>query len=170
MDYSAAVALYLDEAFDATKVTSLAAFYAKYAAHTDCKCNVAIPEAEATDTSKLTAAESITFAIEENAGMMGLVIKAAEGLNVKVYYVDALGAKHDMTVEYAGGNYVVSGISAAYIDNVMYISIGEAEGTYSLATYVANNQDVALAKALLEYAIAAENYKNQTQAEIDAEK
>ena len=57
---------------------------------------------------------------------------------------------------------MVSNIKAAYIANVMTITVGDIAATYSLATYVAGCTDanaLAVADALLEYSVAAKAYK-----------
>ena len=87
-----------------------------------------------------------------------------------VSYKDALGRVITHTEEKGNlvkrdGYYAVTNISAAYIDNVMTISVGAHNGTYSLAKYISNCTDSRaeeVALAILTYSRAAENYKNIT--------
>ena len=97
---------------------------------------------------------------------MGMVISVDEGVEVtSVTYTDALGRVITHTVEEGNlvaknGYYLVVGVSAAYIDNIMTITVDGATGTYCLGKYIVNQPGVAIAEAIYKYAVAAENFKN----------
>ena len=188
IDYNVAVAKYLDASFDEAAVESIVAFREIYAAHNvaddpatedvdeskSCVCSVALPEVEATDLSGVASyITDATYYLESDVGVMGLILYVAEGYEgegLTVSFVDVDGKEVFAEVEYIAdkGYIMVSNIKAAYIDDVMTVTIGEAVGTYSLATYIAECEDVnakAVAGALLEYSIAAEAYKASLRAE-----
>jgi hypothetical protein len=188
IDYNVAVAKYLDASFDEAAVESIVAFREIYAAHNvaddpatedvneskSCACNVELPEAEATDLSGVADyVTDATFYLESDVGVMGLILYVAEGYegaDLTVSFVDVDVKEVFAEVEYVAdkGYIMVSNIKAAYIDDVMTVTIGEAVGTYSLATYIAECEDAnakAVADALLEYSIAAEAYKASLRAE-----
>ena len=101
-----------------------------------------------------------------NLDEMGMVISVGEGVEVtSVTYTDALGRVITHTVEEGNlvaknGYYLVIGVSAAYIDNIMTITVDGATGTYCLGKYIVNQPGVAIAEAIYKYAVAAENFKN----------
>ena len=170
MNYKEAVATYLG-GYSRNEATD--AFYALH--DENCTCGV----------------EEIEYSASEVANMGGL---AAQGIDAATYSLDEVGefsmilesANKDLTVEvsYTIGNvkgtievctivaeynedlgaYVVENIPAAYIDNVMTITVNGATGTYCLAAYI-NSDSVSaeakvLAEALYKYAMAAESYKH----------
>ena len=158
MNYKVAVATYVDESFDKNSVPSLVEFYALIDAHTDCSCKDTV-SAEAEDAT--VEGIGVGYVIDD-LGMLGMTITASSVPTVS--YVDPTGAVcyAIVTESETEGVYIVSGISAAYIDNVMTIAVDGNTGTFSLANYAVNCEDakvLAVANALLKYATAAENYK-----------
>ena len=117
-----------------------------------------------------------TFTMD-NVGVISLVFTAERtDLVITVKYSD-LRRTYTLTAVYNEDAkcYITPGIPAAYIDNLMTITVGDAVGTYSLAAYIedkcsdeeANALYIKVAKALGEYAAAAEAYKYITIDEVE---
>ena len=149
------------------------------AAHADCAC--ALGEIEISDAEKNTSYEALKakgvtgVAYVLSVGEIGMKIEVGEGVTVtSVSYVDALGRTITHTEEEGNliardGYYLVTGVSAAYIDNIMTITVDGVSGTYCLGNYITNNPEVTVAQNIYKYAQAAENYKNVTAEEKAAE-
>lgn len=154
----------------------LASFLALYDAHDNCKCKntkVTISEEEKNvEYSSLSSVGVTGIAYKLSLNEIGVAVYVNDGVNVdSVSYENALG--ETITHSVANGNllkkngyFFVSGVSAAYIDQIMTITVGEATGKYSLGKYIINNPDVEIGEALYKYSVAAENYKNSTLPEI----
>ena len=163
ISYKAAVAKYVDSSFEAP--AELLAFNAS---HKDCAC--ASTEVEISDQEKNVNYSALVgkvlgvgYALDLNE--MGMKIVVADGVEVtSVTYKDARGREYTHTVEAGNlikknGYYLAVGISAAYIDNIMTINVGDLSGTYCLGKFITDNPTVDIAKSVYKYAVAAEAYK-----------
>ena len=173
--YKEAVATLLNYDF-AEETGKLASFLALYNAHENCKCQstrMNISEAEKNVEYSALASVGVTgIAYKLSLNEIGVAIYVNDGIAVdSVCYENALGEIITHSVENGNlvkknGYYFVTGVSAAYIDQIMTITVGEATGEYSLGKYITNNPDVEIGEALYKYAVAAERYKNSTLPEI----
>lgn len=163
ISYKAAVAKYVDSSFEAP--AELTAFNAS---HADCACAstevVISAEEKAVNYSALSGKVlGVGYALDLDE--MGMKIVVADGVEVtSVTYTDARGRVYTHTVEAGnlidkGSYYLAVGISAAYIDNIMTINVGELSGTYCLGKFITDNPTVEIANSVYKYAVAAENYK-----------
>ena len=148
------------------------AFFAIFAGHADCTCGVEIKfsASEKAEISALAAKgiKGAGFDMVE-VGVISMVLASDDpDLAVSVSYFDGLNTK-TVIATYNEGYYVTEGIPAAYIDNVMTITVDGATGTYCLAAYI-NSDGVpaeakVVAEALYKYAMAAEAYKHVVKAQ-----
>lgn len=167
MKYKEAVAKYLN-IYIGNDAKRLEDFFSIFKSHKNCRCattSVNISEEEkATDISSLAAVgvNSVTYII--SADTIGMVMDVDGDTQVSsVSYTDALGNEIIHTVQNGnlvknGNRYIATGISASYIDEIMTITVGETKGTFCLGKYIEQKPDVAVAKNIYKYAIAAENY------------
>ncbi len=154
----------------------LSDFKELYELHADCACTATAasvsPAEKAVNYSALIAKGVKSVAYKLSLGEIGMIINVEEGVTVdEVSYRNPLGAIISHTVENGklikkNGYYLVEGVSAAYIDEIMTIKVDGASGTYCLGKYIENNPDVTIAKNLYKYAVAAENYKTVTIDEL----
>ena len=169
MNYKEAVATILNAEYARNEATE-----AFYALHVDCACGVDIniSEEEVADTSALAdkGITGVTFDISE-VGVISMYLASENAaLEVAVTYFDGLQIQN-VEVEYNedAAAYVAKNIPAAYIDNIMTITVDGATGTYCLAAYINSELVPAEAKvvatALYEYAMAAEAYKHVIKTE-----
>lgn len=151
---------------------ALADFKELYDAHADCNCtatgiNISARES-AVDYSALAKKGVLGIGYKLSLNEVGMMIRVREGTVIdSVSYLNAGGGIKTHTVENGNlikrdGYYVISGVSAAYIDEIMTITVDGTKGTYSLGKYIENNPDVEVAKNLYKYSIAAENFKTVT--------
>lgn len=169
--YKSAVASFVDPNF------SITSDYASYLAkHEDCNCSSTSSEIKQSELNVgYESLDNVTGAAYVlDLATIDFAIYVADGATVEsVSYVDPLGRVITHTVangnlEKKDGYYIVSGISAAYIDNVMTITAGGETGTYSLAKYIENSKNDStknVAIALYKYARAAEEFKKITTTE-----
>ncbi len=161
INYKAAVATYLDPGFTSAVYDE---FLAVFSSHENCGCastEVAISEEEiAVDYSNLDI-QWVQYAL--SIERIGMIIKADPASVVSVSYKGADGNNVDLEVEYDETNeyFIVSAVKAAYIDDIMYITVNGETGTYCLGKFI-ENTGVDVAKAIYTYAVAAENYKHLT--------
>ncbi len=144
--------------------------------HSGCKCTeTAVEPSEdelAVDYSAITEKGVTGIAYVLTLGDIGMAVYT-DGVPVdSVSYTDDFGRSITHTLADGGigereGYYLVNGVSAAHINNVMTVSVGGATGTYSLAKYIENNPDVEVAKNLYKYALASEDYKYIRESESD---
>jgi len=178
MNYKEAVAkAFLAEGAEYTRTADTEAFYEIYANHTECKCGITmeVSESEVADLAGLVDAGISGAGFDmDSVGTIKMVLYSENAeLDVKVSYNTGLGTVEIKAAYSADSNgYVTEGIPAAYIDNILTITVGEAEGTYCLAAYIAAEGTTEVAKnvatALYEYAMAAEAYKHVTKTEAEA--
>ena len=171
--FKKAVATYVDPSFAPTG--ALAEYFS---AHASCNCDATSSELKSSDlavgyddlTSK--GVTGVTYVLD--SAKFDFVIYVDGNTKIdSVSYKNALGKVITHTEELGNlvkkdGRYVVTGISAAYIDNVMTITVGGESGTYSLAKYISNTTDAsakAVATALYTYSRAAEEFKNVSTTE-----
>ena len=157
--------------------TATKAFDDFMAKHVDCGCAAAEPEirdAEAAVNYDAIISKGVTgIAYKLDIDEIGMAIYVNDGVAVdSVSYTDDFGramthtaAKENLILK--DGYYLVTGVSAAYIDNIMTITVDGAEGTYSLGKYILNQPAVEIAKSLYKYSTAAENYKYVRESEND---
>ncbi len=173
--YKEAIATFLDDNFsDASG--KLASFKKIYSNHDNCKCQgtkVTISDAEAgVDYSALIEKGVKGIAYKLSLNEIGMAINVEDGVTVSsVSYVTALGETVTHTEDRGNlikknGYYLVSGVSAAYIDEIMTITVDGVNGTYSLGKYIKNNPDTEVAKSIYTYAVAAEAFKNLSLSEL----
>jgi hypothetical protein len=95
-----------------------------------------------------------------------MIIKADPASVISVSYKGVDGNDVVLDVEYDDVNeyFIVSAVKAAYIDDIMYITVNGETGTYCLGKFI-ENTGVDVAKAIYTYAVAAENYKHITASE-----
>ena len=171
--YKGAVAKFIDGAF--TPSAEYASYLEKHAS-----CNCYDPLVKFSESELKVGYEALNdngvigVAYVLESSVFGFVIYVDNDAVVdSVSYTDPLGRVITHTVangniEKKDGYYVVTGISAAYIDNVMTINAGGESGTYSLAKYIENSTDAStknVATALYTYARAAEEFKKITTTE-----
>ena len=166
----------------------LANFYSKFDSHTDCKCKYSFDSVMFSDEEK--AITDASYAALNQEGILGvcfavdisrpaLVIYSTSNVCPTVTYKNAYG---ELTThqDYAftiseNAEYEINGtmcykitvgsIPAVSLSEIFNITYGNAQGQYSLATYITNNPDVEIAKVLYTYARATLNYKQVTKAE-----
>jgi len=175
VSYKKAIATLLSPSFTDTS-GKLDSFMAIYDSHESCQCKstaLNISNAEkAVDYSLLKEKGVTGIAYKLSLNEIGMIINVNEGVSVtSVSYTNALGELITHTAENGkltkkNGYYLVSGVSAAYIDEIMTITVDGATGTYSLGKYIDNNPEVEVAKNIYKYSIAAEKYKNTTESDI----
>ena len=166
--FKKAVATFVDPSF--TPTGALAEYFN---AHAACNCNTTSDALKSSDLAvgydNLSSKGVSGAAYVLDSAKFDFVIYVDGNTKIdSVSYKNALGKVITHTEELGNlvkkdGRYVVTGISAAYIDNVMTISVGGESGTYSLAKYISNTTDAsakAVAIALYTYARAAEEFKN----------
>ena len=164
VNYKAAVATYLDPGFANAAYDE---FLTVFAAHENCTCAstaVEISEEEsAVDYTNLDV-QWVQYAL--SIEQIGMIIKADPYAEVSVSYVGPDGIDVSLPVEYDETNayFIVSAVKAAYIDEIMYITVNGNTGTYCLGKFI-ENTGVDVAKAIYTYAVAAENYKHVTATE-----
>ena len=175
--YKEAVISYLGVELGSDATDKLFAFKKLYESHgVACTCFAAkdiSPEESAVDYSALLekGVTSVSYALSLNE--IGMVIYVQSGTVVtEVSYTDALGnvkvhnAENEL-LEAKNGYYFVKGVSAAYIDEIMTITVDGETGTYSLGKYITNNPTVNAAQRMYRYSLAAEDYKNVTNSEME---
>lgn len=171
LSYKNAVAKFADETY--TSPENLEEFMN---AHTDCACAgtaIELSEAElSVDYSPITEKGISSIAYVLSLGDIGMAIYTDSATVDSVSYTDDCGRQVLHTA--ANGNlilrdgyYLVTGVSAAHINNIMTITVDGAEGTYSLGKYIVNNPDVKVAEDLYKYALASEDYKYIRESESD---
>ena len=153
VDYKEAVAKYINADFDSNSVASLAAFREMFSA------DVAetLPEA-----GEIATNEDIKVGyIIQDLYKLSIQIETELGDPTVTFRYGIHGVEPATVTKTDEGVYVVSGIPAAYIDNVMTITVGAVTVEYSLVNYANTcaEETKPLAVALLEYAIAAEAFK-----------
>ena len=145
-------------------------------AHADCDClevETYVPDEDSyLDDLVEAGITAATFTMDE-VGAISLVFESENTeLDILVYYNIAAVRVRSVKAEYnaEAGCYITEGIPAAYIDELFTIQVGDAEGFYSLATYIAAAEDDItwfVADALAQYAAAAEAYKNVLKSEVE---
>ena len=167
--YKEAVVEYLGVELGVDAADKLASFNSIYESHgIACTCFAAkdiSDEEKEVDYSALLekGVTSVSYVLSLNE--IGMVISVNSGTVVtEVSYTDALGntivhnAENEL-LEAKNGYYFVKGVSAAYIDEIMTITVDGATGTYSLGKYITNNPTVNVAQRMYNYSLSAEKYK-----------
>jgi len=137
-----------------------------------------VSDSEVADLDALTGITGAGFDIDSVGAIKVLFYSENKELTVSVSYTAGVVGENAVTKTVSAiynedsKAYVTEGIPAAYIDNILTITVGEAEGTYCLAAYIAAEGTPEVAKnvatALYKYAMAAEDYKHVTKTEAEA--
>ncbi len=140
-------------------------FLQVFAAHENCTCvdtsvNISDEEAAVDYSALMPDVQWVQYQLSIDE--IGMIIKADENAEVSVYYIGIDGEQVDLEVVYnkTAQYHIVSNVKAAYIDEIMYITVNGNTGTYCLGKFILNQPDVAVAKAIYTYAKAAEAYKH----------
>lgn len=151
-------------------------FYSIFEKHENCTCKsitVDISNEEKTvDTSSIKNAGVVSLSYSVSLDTVGMVIEVDEGVEISsVTYTDKLGNEFIHTAKRGnliknGNCYIVDGVSAAHIDEIMTINVGEVSGSYSLGRYIEDMPGVKVAQNMYKYAVAAENYKYVSISEL----
>ena len=176
IEYKKAASEYLERDINEEDLEKLSAFYALFEEHQRCTCsktavNISASEKN-TDYSALKNAGVTGISYDISLDKSGVVIHVNAGVTVNsVTYKgndgkDVIHSEENGNLIYEDGYYVVSGVSAANIDAIMTIRVGDAVGSYCLGKYIVTNPNVEIAKNLYKYSLAAEDYKNVTIQEI----
>ena len=154
VDYKVAVATYLDETFNRANEASVAAFDAVAADVADTVVEEFAQDASCAGTYLLNS-----------DGSFDMIIEAAEAETISVTFAEGrfagLSLVDEDNIAYEDGKYVISGIRAAFIDDVVSVKIGNNEPViYSIRSFfAASDANVqTLGKALVAYAQASEAF------------